>query len=116
MNKGQGLSVILLGVFVAACLGMTFFMPWSELGFMTSAEPTGTWVPLMNFVNSTGLSGLLAVGSGAVCGILNGIKSNPDSSYYIYSFFCGLALIAAAFGINVIGREDAEEKTVLPQK
>ena len=116
MNKEQGLSIILVCVFAMACLGMTFFMPWAELGFLTSPDPTGTWEPLMKFVNASGLSGLLQQASSFVAGILSGIKTDPNSSYYIYSLFLGLALIAAAVGINVVGREDSEEKTVLPQK
>jgi len=35
---------------------------------------------------------------------------------YAYSFFLALALVVASIGIVLIGREEAEEKTILPVK
>jgi hypothetical protein len=45
-------------------------------------------------------------------------KAGAESRFgdYAYSLVMGLAMVAAAIGIAAIGREEAEEKTVLPVK
>ena len=49
-----------------------------------------------------------------------GVSVNPKSTAslgdYGYILFMGVALTIAGIAIMIIGREDAEEKTVLPVK
>jgi hypothetical protein len=109
------LPVVLVLVFAAGCLGMTFMMPWAEYGVFTPNVNVGSdWgrdlaknlhitdmlQPAMSFVNSN----------------FAYLQGDVNAPFYIYGFFMAMALISAAIGIAVIGREDAEEKTVLPLK
>jgi hypothetical protein len=89
-------------------------MPWAELGLPTTAQDFPG--PLKGLVTSLGLGGLFeSVRQQVVNGILK-VEHDPNFNFYVYSFFMGIAMIAAAIGICVVGREDAEEKTVLPSK
>jgi hypothetical protein len=101
MNKG--LSVALIVLFGAACLLFTGLMPLAELGWLnanTQPGPPQSLEPIR----------------AAVAGFAGELQKDANFQYYIYALFLGLAMTAAAIAINVIGREDAEEKTVLPLK
>lgn len=89
-------------------------MPWAELGLPTTAADFPG--PMKAMVEALGLTGLFeSVRQQVVNGILK-VEHDPNFNFYVYSFFMGFAMIAAAIGICVVGREDAEEKTVLPTK
>lgn len=91
------LPIILVAFFSLVCLSMALLMPWAELGF---PEP----LPQL-----TKLRQALAVQ-------LPGASDPQVFVYYVYSFFLGLALLSAAVGLWLEGREESEEKTILPVK
>ena len=112
MNKG--LSIALVAVFALVSLSMTFFMPAAELGLINAADQ----IPqkARSAAESIGIMSLCQSAYDVVAPVLKGAPKDPNFKYYAYSLFLGLAMVAAAIGINVIGREDSEEKTVLPIK
>ncbi len=86
---------IVVVIFALLTLGAAVFMPWAELGL-----PPGPLEPVRQ----------------SLMGMFSGVQNSPNFNFYVYSLFLGLALIAAAIAHNLIGREDSEEKTVLPVK
>lgn len=118
----KGIVILGLG---AVVLGMSLLMAWSELGF-TGVFPD--WLnDLMTRLHlkdiTAGLFDTLQKGLGAdITKFLSGagVSVNPNSTAslgdYGYAIFMTIALTAAGIAIMVIGREDAEEKTVLPVK
>ena len=98
-----GLSVALIVLFGAACLFFSGLMPLAELGWLNANAPQEA-------------AQSLAPIREAVAGFAGELQKDKNFQYYIYGLFLGLAMTAAAIAINVIGREDAEEKTVLPLK
>lgn len=112
MNKG--LSMILVLVFAAACVGLTSVMPLAELGLL---NPIDKMPPeIKAWAESSGFISTAQSLHQSILGLVSGIQHDPNFQYYVYALFLGLAMTAAAIGINVIGREDSEEKTVLPVK
>jgi len=110
---------IFVVLFALACVGVTVLMPWAELRMPESQEQAAQIMP--DFIRP--LSVMVAPVAGPLSDVrkmveqkLPGAKDQQTFNYYVYSLFLGLALIAAAFAINAIGREDTEEKTVLPVK
>ena len=96
-----GLSVALVVLFAVVCLFFTGLMPLAELGWLNpGAQAAQAVAPIRE----------------AVAGFAGELQKDKNFQYYIYALFLGLALTAAAVAINVVGREDAEEKTVLPLK
>lgn len=112
MNKG--LSIALVAVFVLTTLGMTLFMPLSELGLINATNQ----IPQQarELADSLGLMNLCQAAYDTVMPTIKNAQNDPNFSYYVYSLFLGLAMVAAAIGINVVGREESEEKTILPIK
>jgi hypothetical protein len=110
---------ILMCLFALGCLLASILMPWAELHLPETAGQANMMMPdflrpLVEILKPLGA--LLRPVRELV------VKQLPESSdpaifsYYAYSLFLALALIAAALAINAIGREEAEEKTVLPVK
>lgn len=116
---------IILLAFAGAVVAVSVLMAWSELGF---AGTLPDW--LADLTSRIGLHG-------AISGFFNsltpglgadltkylqdkGVSVNPKSTAslgdYGYILFMGVALVVAGIGIMIIGKEDAEEKTVLPVK
>jgi hypothetical protein len=92
----SSLTWVLVGLFAFMCLVLTGFMPWAELGLPADGPLGSLREPFLSaFAHVQGKQG---------------------SEYYVYATMLGLALIAAAIAINVVGRLDAEEKTILPLK
>lgn len=116
---------IILLAFAGAVVAVSVLMAWSELGFAGTlpdwlADLTsriGLHGPISGFFNSLtpGLGGDLTKYLTD-----KGVSVNPKSTAslgdYGYILFMGVALVVAGIGIMIIGREDAEEKTVLPVK
>ncbi|MBA4027276.1 MAG: hypothetical protein C0473_03445 [Cyanobacteria bacterium DS3.002] len=115
---GKTIDIVLVVVGAVACLALTGLMPWAELGMTGAPDAWPLWLrwvnenlglPLPNYDQvaslSTGWSEYLK-------------KAGAESRFgdYAYSLVMGLAMVAAAIGIAAIGREEAEEKTVLPVK
>jgi len=116
---------IILLAFAGAVVAISVLMAWSELGF-TGTLPdwlhdltsrVGLQAPISGFFNSLTPS----LGKDLI-GYLEGkgVSVNPNSTAslgdYGYILFMGLALVLAGIAIMIIGKEDAEEKTVLPVK
>lgn len=104
----KGLAIILVLLFAAACLLLTLLMPLAELGLLNPG--TAPAVP------SQELTQRLEPLREAVSGFASHLHDDPNFQYYVYALFLGLAMTAAAVAINVVGREEAEEKTILPSK
>lgn len=119
-EKGTSPIAILLVVAGAVgCLAMTSLMPWAELQLNGSASNWPSWMKV--FVNP-----LVEIGSKQYAELTpkgeeltKELKARgAESSYgdYVYAVLLGGAMTAAAIGIAAIGREDAEEKTIVPEK
>lgn len=108
------LPIVLVLIFAAGCLGMTFMMPWAEYGLLTPSIPGSDFGAQL--AKTLHLNELLAPAIGFVNSNFSYLKDDSNAPYYVYGFFMAMALVSAAIGIAVIGREDAEEKTVLPLK
>jgi hypothetical protein len=89
-------TLILVALFALLCLICTAFMPWAELGLPAAGPFAGLREPMLNAFSH--------------------VKDQPGFEYYIYAVWLGLAMIVAAIAITIVGRLDAEEKTVLPVK
>jgi hypothetical protein len=89
------------------------FLVWSELGLNGNFPPWLAWA-----LNPLGISKIYSDLPWAKplqdYLIAQGARSNFGD--YAYCLFMGLAITIAAIAIVMIGREDAEEKTVLPVK
>ncbi len=103
----KGLSVALIVLLGGACLLLTGLMPLAELGALNPTAPEGVAKGIVEAVEPI---------RAAVVGMTGSLSQDPNFQYYIYALFLGLAMTVAAIAINVIGREDSEEKTVLPLK
>jgi hypothetical protein len=104
----------LLVVISVACLGCAVvLMPWSELNFGADPHQLTTWgkalceMPPMN-----GLSNLAQQVTTYLKA--NGAESNFGDYMYALVIFGILTLLGLVF--MAVGREEAEEKTVLPVK
>ena len=89
-------------------------MPWAELGFSTQFPP---W--LQGFVNSIGIPDIYEHFKPLADSISNALKNaGAEANFgdYAYVAIMAIAMIAAAIAIVLIGKEEAEEKTMLPQK
>jgi hypothetical protein len=126
---------IVIGVLAIACLVMSvIFQPWAEMGFGVDpnviASDSLLGPPLHALANwyQQQFGGAAAQLQSQIKGKLdeqaqaNGAKPDPDWSKsviagdYTYITVMAFAMFASAVAIIVIGREDAEEKTVLPVK
>ncbi len=130
----KGIVIVILMVVVAGI--SLIFQPWSELGFcldpndITKASMLGPHLTsLANTYDSMGFKSLgEKLQSQTLTGLNeeakeNGLKQpDPDwknpvvSGDYAYVYFMSFSLLLAAIAIMLIGREDAEEKLILPVK
>lgn len=116
---------IILLAFAGAVVAVSVLMAWSELGF---AGTLPDW--LTDLTTRIGLHGMISGFFNSLTPTLGtdltkylqdkGVSVNPKSTAslgdYGYILFMGVALVVAGIGIMIIGKEDAEEKTVLPVK
>jgi hypothetical protein len=116
---------IIILAFAGAVVAVSVLMAWSELGF---AGTLPDW--LTDLTTRLGVHGMISGFFNSLTPGLGkdlaeyltgkGVSVNPKSTAslgdYGYILFMGLALTVAGIGIMIIGREDAEEKTVLPVK
>lgn len=113
-NRDRFLPIVLVIIFAAGCFGMTFMMPWAEYGLLTPSIPGSDFGKQL--ADTLHISDVLSPVIGFVNANFSYLKDDVNAPYYVYGFFMAMALVSAAIGIAVIGREDAEEKTVLPMK
>jgi hypothetical protein len=91
-------------------------MPWAELGMNGSFDNWPLWLRWTAEHTPIRLPDYAAV-SGLGADWTSYLQKNGAEGHlgdYAYSLVIGIALIGSAIGIAAIGREDAEEKTVLP--
>lgn len=110
MASGKGpIASLFVILFAGACLVLTLFMPWAELGL-----PVGKEVPEI-LQAMAGLFEQVKQSAPELVGKLE--EGDPNLQYYLYSIFLALAMCAAALGLGIVGRdENSDEKTVLPVK
>jgi hypothetical protein len=91
------LPVVIVLAFSVMCLVMALLMPWAELGFPSP-------LPALSHLRES-LATKLPGGSDPQVFV-----------YYVYSLFLGLAMVCASVGLWLEGREESEERTILPVK
>lgn len=89
-------------------------MPWSELGF------TGDFPAWLNWLMQPlgvvkQFNSMVPIGN-QITEFLTKQGATKNFGDYAYSLFIGFALTLAAIAIILVGKEDAEEKTILPLK
>jgi hypothetical protein len=125
---------IVIGILAIACLVLSVvFQPWAEMGFGVDpnelANDSLLAAPIHSLANwYQQFSGQAATLQGEIKGKLDeeaketGATPDPDwgksaiAGNYTYVYVMAFAMFASAIAIIVIGREDAEEKTVIPIK
>jgi len=112
IKSGKDLLIILLAV---VCVGVSLvLLPWAELGFNGKFPAWLSWLPswVVEFFNE--------LGKGTIASQIQEYLTNQGAQTnlgdYAYALFLFLALIAAAVAIILIGREESEEKLLLPVK
>ncbi len=110
----KGPTDILVWIFAFLCFSVSIvLLPWSELGFNGHFPPWLAWafdpIGLAAFFNSI-------PGATAIEDLLKQQGAKDNFGNYAYALFMFAALILGAIAIVLIGREDAEEKTILPLK
>jgi hypothetical protein len=93
-------------------------MPWAELGMNGAFDNWPLWLRWTSEHTGIGLPTYSSAAGLATDWTSYLQKNGADKNLgdYAYSLVIGLAMIAAAIGIAAVGREEAEEKTVLPVK
>ena len=107
-------AVVILAL-AAGCLYFSLiFMPWAEMNFTGDFPPWCAWA-LTPLHVSAYLDSFTKFG----LHLQNTLKSNGAANNfgdYAYVLMMSVAMVLAAVAIIVIGRDDAEEKTLLPTK
>ncbi len=105
---------LLIFILAILCFSISIVMlPWSELGFNGQFPPWLAWA-----LDPIGIAKLFdsIPGGKAIVELLTHRGATDNFGAYAWALFMFAALIVAAIAIVLIGREDAEEKTVLPIK
>jgi hypothetical protein len=90
------------------------FMPWAELNFGWQFPP---WLRVILVpIGVPKIFQELQPLADKIRNLLLQAGAENHFGDYAYMAFLALAMIAAAIAIHLIGREEAEEKTLLPQK
>lgn len=112
------INIVLVVAGALACLAFTGLMPWAELGMNGTLSNYPLWlrwvnthlgVPLPSYDQVSGMATSWSQ-------YLKGAGAESHFGDYAYGLVAGVAMIASAIGIAAIGREEAEEKTVIPVK
>lgn len=115
---GKGINGILAIAGGILCLVITLVMPWAELGMNAQLDHWPLWLRWLSENLHLPLPDYSFMSSYATEWTEHLKKGGAESNFgdYAYAFVMGLAMIAAAIGIAAIGREDGEEKTIIPVK
>lgn len=116
MGKTVNTALVIIGALV--CLAFTGLMPWAELGMNGAFDNWPLWLRWISEHTGIVLPNYASAGNLATdwTGYLQKAGAEKNLGDYAYSLVMGVAMIGAAIGIAAIGREEAEEKTVLPVK
>ena len=114
IKSGKDILIILLA---GLCLIVSLIMqPWAELGFKGDFPAWLSWLTgplgLNHFFNELGSTQFAK----DIQEFLTKQGAQTNFGDYAYSLFLFTALIVAAIAIILIGREEAEEKLLLPAK
>ena len=113
----RGGKDVLIIALAATCLIVSLLLqPWAELGFKGDFPAwiswlTG-WIGLDKLFNALGDTGLAK----SIQEYLSQQGARTNLGDYAYSLFLFVALIVASIAIILIGREESEEKLLLPVK
>ena len=115
---GKGLNGILAIAGGLLCIVITLALPWAELGMDASFQNWPEWLKWLSINLNMPLPDYSNLANYASEWTEHLKKAGAESRFgdYAYALVMGLAMIASAVGIAAIGREDGEEKTVLPVK
>lgn len=109
----KGLLILVLAV---ACLGLTVLMAWSELNFQGTFPAWINWL-MQPLGVSKMFDSLRPIGDQIGAFLTDrGAGGEKVQGTYAWALFMFGAMCASAIAIILIGREEAEEKTVLPVK
>jgi hypothetical protein len=110
-----GKDLLIIGLAGLCLLLSLFLLPWAELGFNGAFPP---WLlGVMQWLGVVALFDWLGKEPFAIQ-IHEFLTKQGACNFgdYAYSLFLFAALVAAAVAIILIGREDSEEKLLLPAK
>jgi hypothetical protein len=116
VGKTVDTALVIIGALV--CLAFTGLMPWAELGMNGAFDNWPLWLRWISEHTGLGLPDYNSVASVGAdwTSFLKKAGAETNLGDYAYSLVMGVAMIGAAIGIAAIGREEAEEKTILPVK
>jgi len=109
------LTIVGTGLFFVAGFILLPLLPWAEIGLNVGEALKPVTIGPFS-LDLKPLNGLYETVFSALPERLKNLKDDPNYPFYIYSFFLGIAMTCAAIGLALVGREEAEEKTVLPAK
>ncbi len=114
----KGINAVLVVVGAVVCLAFTGLMPWAELGMNGSLDNWPNWLRWVHTNVGLPLPEYTNVANWATEWTDYLKKMGAESRFgdYAYSLVMAIAMVAAAIGIAAVGREEAEEKLVLPVK
>lgn len=108
----KGIAILVLA---AVCVSASVLMAWSELGYTGKFPEWIAW--LMQPLGISAQFNQLSDGPGKeLTEFLTKAGAKSNFGDYGYALFMFVAMCAAAIAIMIIGREDSEEKTVIPAK
>lgn len=115
---GKGINAILAIVGGVLCLVITLAMPWAELGMNASFDKWPEWLRWLHINAGIPLPDYAFMSGYATQWTEYLKKAGAENKFgdYAYSLIIGVAMVASAIGMTAIGREDGEEKLVLPVK
>ncbi|HEY9786166.1 MAG TPA: hypothetical protein V6D17_12235 [Candidatus Obscuribacterales bacterium] len=108
----KGIVILLLA---GVCVATSILMLWSELQYTGNFPDWIAW--LMGPLGVSNLFNELKASLGdPLVKQLQAAGAQAQLGDYGYALFMFVALCAAAVAIMIIGKEDSEEKTILPLK
>ena len=115
---GKTINLVLVVAGALACLAFTGLMPWAELGMNAKFDNWPEWLRWLATNLNFSLPDYAAVSDLSTQCTAHLKKAGAETRFgdYAYALVMGLAMIGAAIGIGAIGREESEEKTILPVK
>jgi len=108
------MKFIVISILATACfLVSVILMPWSELNFSGNFPNWIAWA-----TGPLGVAGFFhSIPWGdSLTEYLKTQGAQKNFGDYAYALFMGMAMVASAIAIVIVGREDAEEKTIIPVK
>ncbi len=103
-------SVLALITILVSCL-----MPFAEIGLNDSTQSYPGWLQSVAGLLVTFYKPFMPIGNDLTKYLkTQGVMTNLGD--YAYIVFLSIAMLIASLAIGIVGREDATEKTVIPEK